>query len=209
MNLSAFIRVVARAERATIRTILGLLACSSILVAPACGPGDDAPAITLEMPGSGSRIEGSIPQTKISAPYSFGSMMLCTSGTGSLTIERVELRDVVGEIRVTEFATRPNPNATGGYSIADSPEPLQELGFSTKEPVTVDTRCPKDVNSESAAESLVEFAVQLERVAKATSSYDSLTVVYSDGRAEGKLEIPFGVTLCAPEDKTAGCKAAS
>ncbi len=136
-------------------------------------------------------------------------MMLCISRPGSVTIEKVELQGVGGEIRVTEFATRPNPNATGDYSLADSAEPLQDLGFPTEEPVTVGTRCPKDLESDSAAGSLTEFAVQVERTSSSSGSYDSLTVVYSDGQGEGKLNIPFGVTLCAPEDKTAGCKAAS
>jgi hypothetical protein len=141
----------------------------------------------LVEPGDGSFGIG-IPVQGELVTWTFGSMMLCTEGVDSVLVESVEVES--GDLRVTDFAVRPQPEPGEDGIIlgfGSEPRPLSSTDF--RGDLTVRGRC--------ADEDYTELAVELTRRESATAAAKGLLVSWSAGLRSGTLRIPGQFVFCA------------
>lgn len=143
-------------------------------------------------------------------PTVFGSVPLCLSKTGAVTITRLEPRGGAG-LRVTGFATRPDPQVSAGSSkphamLGGSQRSLDQEGFHPGAAL-VDAVCTEQSARPDGAVHFYELAAQFIRTSP-TGTMTSVRVHYRrSGGGAGTLVIPWEVVLCGPaDDSRPGCE---
>ncbi len=177
---------------------VGTLWVVSIALLAGCAdpPPEVANGSSLVYPGDGGQIEATMPGVRQHEAHTYGAIMLCTSTEDSVTLEHAVAKGGNGGLRITRFSTRTRPKADQSIRSGYTKGPLETLGFSVREPVTVATPC------QDSDQSLTELAVQFERVSVDTGTSMSIQLTYSNGSTTSELSVPFGVTLCAIVDRT-------
>ena len=108
-------------------------------------------------------------------------------------------------LSVQAFSLRRSPVLSGGSFLGAESYPLADEGFPVATTYPIDGDCPADSTSQRG---LWELAVQLARTSNGTGTARSFTVTYDSDGERRALQIPFTVTLCAPDDSvTPRCQA--
>lgn len=159
----------------------------------------------LVRPGEQPEFGAAAPATLPQQPYSFGAVILCLKDRGSVTIDRIDVVQPTGGIRVKNFAARANPMEYNSDSYGAGNETLSVAGFPLSRPVTIDKKCAGDdkVTDETGS---FELGFEFTKADDVTAQTNGLRLQYSSGKKQRTLEIPFTVVLCAASDKeTEGC----
>ncbi|MFC7383133.1 hypothetical protein [Sphaerisporangium rhizosphaerae] len=177
--------------------------CLVLLSVAACaGPGAarNPQAVRLiAPPGDGGRQSLTLRRTVQGMPYLFGSFAVCLDRAGAAEVTGVRFENSRGGLAVQEFALRPFYRGFGEDGVGwGEPVGLRQRGVSTASRTVTQVCLPEDY-------SRVEFSEVVLQISRptATSAWSpGFVITYDSGGAEGTFRIPFGITLCAPSDRT-------
>jgi hypothetical protein len=163
----------------------------------ACGSSPD-----LRMVGDpGTAAAVGINDVPLDTPVSFGSVMLCVSSPGTVTIRSVDVHQPTGDIEVQAFATRLNPFTRGLDGLGNQFSTIAALhvDLDPTAPTTVSGVCPGDVTTAppSVMSQIVELAVQVVRRSGDAAGGPALDVTYEVGGEMRTAVIAHGIWLCA------------
>jgi hypothetical protein len=163
----------------------------------------------------------SLSATVAGDPYSFGGLVVCTTGPGPVTVVAVTPSKPTGGLTVQAVAVRPNPIGHGGFLYGDGHVTLQDAGtardpmgvlpgarFDPNGSTVVEGRCS---SSDSAAIDASELAIQVTKSSPGTAATQGIDVHYvvgshPNGSHRGVLHVPMTIVLCGPNDhRTRGC----
>ncbi|WP_091381310.1 hypothetical protein [Actinokineospora alba] len=167
-----------------------LLSC--VILLGACS-GEPGPRLRDAAPGTGG-IVGQI-DTKAETPYSFDDATLCLVGPGSVTIEKVEIVAPTGGLRLGTFSVLPSKGGKVSNYISDPRQRLDEVGFPTQGPMTVDRVCPPASDG-----GVFLLGVEVTKPADATASGSGFVVSYRSGEETHRTYLPPGIVLCQGSD---------
>ncbi|MFC0629167.1 hypothetical protein [Kribbella deserti] len=162
----------------------------------------------LTQQGDGEAAGATIPNVPHGKPYTFGANFVCIigakPGAAPIVIESAEPSGGSGGLQITRVATRPAPTAKEPVRTGAALGTLETLKFDASKPPAVSTPCrgKDDPPAPDSSQHLTELGFQFVRTQQATASAESILVKYKSGDSEEEMTIPFGVTLCAPGDKT-------
>lgn len=186
-------------RRGTRRAVVGLAAAMAVLAAgvgwfasrDSTRDGADGPRLTTpaKLP-----FGISLPSTRAGQPFAFGSMPVCLSSPGSVTIDRVTATDAIGGLTVDAFAVRPlSANMFGAEQVT-----LATSGFGGTHEVT---------GSCSGTPGGAELAVQLTKTSSGHARESGLAVSWHSGSRSGTTNIPAHIVLCQSANlDTPACK---
>jgi hypothetical protein len=171
-----------------------------VLAAAGCaGEGPLRPAPKLVEPGDTGRQSFGLRLTTRGMPYLFGGFSVCLNRSGVVSVTGVEFEDATGDLRVQAFALRPFYRAFGDDGVGwGEPKSLKQRGVPTALR-TVTQVCQPD---DSSRVEFTELVLQTSRPGAVSASSSGFVISYTSGASEGRLRVPFGITLCAPADKT-------
>ncbi len=153
----------------------------------------------LVEPGDGGRQSFALRLTTQGMPYLFGGFAVCLDKAGAVEVTGVEFENAAGGLSVQAFALRPFYRGFGEDGVGwGEPKSLKRRGISTALR-TVTQVCQADGSSR------VEFSevvLQTSRPGAVSASSSGFVITYSSGGSEGRFRVPFGITLCAPADKS-------
>jgi hypothetical protein len=176
---------------------LVVVASAMVLLVAACGA--HAETGLLRVLGCDG-CSGSVEQGFVSPNehISFGSVILCLSQPGSVTVTDVSLVNVEGSLRVDAFAFRPNPYVRGQPAVGAERATLVDLGFDPAAPQVVDTPCPADLGQVTPETGGSEIAVELSYTDGEVAQSRSLKVTYQDDASHrsATMSVPLGLGLC-------------
>lgn len=169
----------------------------SLILAAGCG--SHWPRLT--MPGKmNSGVAVGIGMLRPNHSADVGSIQVCLTRPGKVTITGVEPIRPVGDIEVQAFAVRPNPLATGADLLGSDRRTLAQSGFDGSH--TVDRVCKTNDGSTS-----FELGLQLTKPTQADVGAPGWTVSYRSGSHTGTLAVPLGITLCSePSADAPACR---
>ncbi len=172
------------------------------LCASACGAAE--PALRSPTDNKASVAMGN---AAYGEPRSVGSMALCLTSPGVVTITKVALHEPTGDIRVEAFGVRPDPYVRGLNGVGAQEIPLAEIGggFDLGVVQQVGEVCPTEgqLANPDVSATLDEFAVQVSWSSGDVSGGAGLDVTYEIEGVQRTAVIPFGIWLCAttcPDD---------
>jgi hypothetical protein len=177
-----------------------------LLVTAACCAGEEAPPpgaapppARLVEPGDADRQSFGLRRTKRGKPYLFGNLALCLDRAGIANVTDVRFEKPKGDLRVEAWALRPFYRAIGSDGVGwGEPTSLQRRKVSTALQAVTQV-CQPD---RSSRVEFSELVVQTSRPNGTSASGAGVVVTYTSGRSRAMLRIPFGITLCAPAEKT-------
>jgi hypothetical protein len=124
-------------------------------------------------------------------PAAWGSMLLCLSEPGRVTITAVEPVHPQGGLSVEAFAVRPNPSLTEpvGAMLGDARGALRDQGFGDTHVVT--TACGAQGSGKG-----VELGVEAIKPGHADASSDAWRISWKSATSSGSFTFPLAVQLC-------------
>jgi hypothetical protein len=183
------------------------LAVASLVVLAGCSNEPESePRIRDYEPGSGGALGQEF--TKAGTPYAFDDATLCLTERGAVTIEKVEVAEPTGGLRVQMFSIRPARQGQQFNYLSDPRQRLAEVGYPTKGPMIVDRKCPKDTTKTPGGdEGASLLAVELVKPANATATGNGFVVTYRSNRKQHQVYVPLGIVLCSGKtEKLPECK---
>jgi hypothetical protein len=130
-----------------------------------------------------------VPYSSNTAPWSFGSITLCTTKPGHVTITRLTPMGGAG-VAFLAAATRP----AGHQLFGDSQRSLIQEGFSV--PAVVTATCSGDNGPHD------ELAAQFRNTGSADAVFTKVRVDYLSAGRHESLIIPWTLKLCGPTHRT-------
>ncbi|WP_277212627.1 hypothetical protein [Isoptericola croceus] len=166
------------------------VACSVLLVSlttAGCNSALTGSSDVLVYPGDGAGAV--IPDATEGAPWTMADPTVCLKDPASSPVTITSVAPVEGSdgIEVTSFATGSPASEFGSDFVS-----LPDAGFDPLH-TTVEGVC---------GDGHAELVLELVRTGTETGHSESFVVTYRDGDKEGRLHVPFEVTLCAPDDST-------
>ncbi|WP_214416293.1 hypothetical protein [Sphaerisporangium fuscum] len=193
--------------RAAVRRVCRHAALACLLVGTAaCCPGEAVrlaavpfPSARLVEPGDGGRQSFGLRTTVRGQPYLFGNLALCLDRTGVADVVDVRFDDPTGGMTVEAWALRPFYRPMGADGVGwGEPDSLRRRKLSTSLSTVTEVCRPDD----SSRVEFAELVVQTSRPRGVSASSSGVVVRYTSGASEGVLRIPFGITLCAPSERS-------
>lgn len=141
-------------------------------------------------------------------PWSMGGVPMCLDRPGSVVITRLTPRGGNAGLRITAFATRPEPRLDPHLSKEQRgflawQRPLSQAGFSVGAPAVVAAKCSGRPDDPSAVTSFYELAATFARTGNGPGWFSSVDVAYrGDDGETGTVNVPWGVKICGPEGRT-------
>lgn len=176
--------------------------CASAVAVAGCGGGEHAdwPRLRLEgklNPGVSDEVAGIRP----GHPASLGSILVCLTRPGRVTITRVKPYRPEGDIVVQAYAVRRHDFRGTGIFLGDSGRPLSRLpGFGHDH--VVDVQC--GTQSHLAA---YELGLQLTHPTRADVAAHGWIVYYRSRGHTGTVDVPFAVAVCSePSANAPACR---
>lgn len=129
-------------------------------------------------------------------PWSFVTVILCLTDSGSAIIDSVTMGEPTGGLRIDIFATRPNPYPSGESPVGAGPVLLRDLndGY-VLGGAPIDSVCPQPGEEESWTGG-TELAIQVSKESAGMAFSRTLSVTYETDGSQHVLSIPFGIALC-------------
>lgn len=171
----------------------GLLLSLTSLIA-GCGEANSSPYDSLKWPGDGAA-SITLPATGAGQAYTFGSVVLCTSGERGITVSSVRPVNPTGGMTVRAFSLRPRDPNSGAMFGAEQMT-LERAGFDPSA-TTVAGRCSKNAFS--------ELGVELAR-GPGSGRTTALDIYYEGAGKQRFVRVPLSITLCSPTDSTPHCQ---
>jgi hypothetical protein len=177
--------------RRVTRAIAGL-SVIGVLVGCQAGP---SPALSSQ----GVMVGGNATQPYVgpSRPVTFGSIMVCGSDRGPVTVDDITLPRATGGLRISGFAIRPSPTTSGGSPIGMVSAPLSSPLLAL-DSIGAGPAAPCGPNGEGGSEVLVEVT---RPGTEDGCGPDGLDVHYRSGGGaeEGVLHVPLALGIGAGE----------
>jgi hypothetical protein len=128
-------------------------------------------------------------------PYSWTSFPLCLDRPGQVVIEKAEIAERVGQLRIEAFGVKPLLRDQPGQGST-----LQDLGHPARPSTTVDSVCAPDWEHARPGHVPELIGFQLSKSTIETAIARGIVLTYRAGTDLKHLTLPHTIALCAPGD---------
>jgi hypothetical protein len=143
--------------------------------------------------------------TRARLPYTVGDLIVCIDRPGRAVIDRIELKDPLGDLSLDAFAVIPNAMERGELGFNDDNRTIAEQGLLPDGPVVIDKPCP-DIDSAppdpTRTPQSVALLLQYSKPTEQTAGNHGIVIHYTSGGHAYSLPIQWEIMLCGPHDTT-------